>query len=406
LKTVIDIANFNADASCLDSDKWLRWLKGGRRSDFYRWLTLYVELEKPVVLALTGATAADIAVHNPEAITLINEHLTIFQVLLRPFSHDAALLRSRSGFACNFRLGKMVLESLFDHVFPAFLPPEFMLTAEQSYFLAEEQVDATFINANRFQEDIQPRIPKHIYRLKCPLGQSMLCIPVDGDLTYAYLEALDEGNADQWTKAVSHMAADTLFLWRDAESTVFFPDGNRREERWLALEQDIKRRHLPLDLKCLSASGLGQQRSDQAYLSTYPLHSLMPWLGESRMQGYIHRLSMAEARLADMDIYALGLWLFAITSDVLSAVEKTPVPKIFQPLTSNEKMVETTLLRCDRGFEGAECLLMLENYLALDDGQPLVTSKEAWASKVQGRHQFLKALLTAGDLARLVKAII
>lgn len=45
-KILVDVVNFNADASCLSSKQWMEDLKGGKRSKFYQWLLLYVNKKK------------------------------------------------------------------------------------------------------------------------------------------------------------------------------------------------------------------------------------------------------------------------------------------------------------------------------------------------------------------------
>jgi len=397
MKTLIDVANFNADASCLEGDVWLSWLENGDNSSFVKWLNLYVTYQKPIVLALTGATAADLAYNNPEAISLINDNPNIFQIIARPFAHDAALLRSRKGFVANFLLGKEVLESLFGNIFPAFLPPEFMLTAEQSYYLAVNGIQFTFINGDRFQPAMRSRISKHPYRLKCPLQKDMVCIPFDGDLTISYLDSLDRGNADLWNSTIGAVIQENLYLWRDAETVTLFHEGIKREERWLQQESGVFRKLL--DAKIIQEQ---KQNLSSNHVQTYPLHSLLPWIGESRMFSYIQKLNKMEYGVKNMDLTSIGLWLYAITSDVLSAVEKAPVPKFFEPLLPHEKPIEATLMRSDRGYEGAECLMMLERYIEDGSGVLLQTSDEVWAKKVRGRCIILDKILSEKKLKTLL----
>ena len=40
---LVDVVNFNADASCLSSRKWLLCLEGGENSLVYKWLKGYVD---------------------------------------------------------------------------------------------------------------------------------------------------------------------------------------------------------------------------------------------------------------------------------------------------------------------------------------------------------------------------
>ena len=93
-KIVVDIVNFNADASCLSSSIWLDALQGGTNSKICQWLELFVRNNKKVSLGFTGSTLADIKKFNPDAINIINEKKDIFEIILRPWSHDISLYRT------------------------------------------------------------------------------------------------------------------------------------------------------------------------------------------------------------------------------------------------------------------------------------------------------------------------
>src|SRR5260221_13154521 len=113
---VIDVVNFNADASCLAAAEWLAILDGGRRSRLCKWLDIYVTLRRRVVLGFIGGAIADLATFNPEAIALINANHDIIEVVLRPFSHDIGLLRRTRGFSVNLNLGRPVARRQFQKV--------------------------------------------------------------------------------------------------------------------------------------------------------------------------------------------------------------------------------------------------------------------------------------------------
>ena len=100
-KTVVDIVNFNADASCLPSSIWLEALKGGTNSVICQWLSLFIKNKRKVTLGFTGSTIADIKIFNPDAIKIINENKDIFEIILRPWSHDISLYRTDSLFIYN-----------------------------------------------------------------------------------------------------------------------------------------------------------------------------------------------------------------------------------------------------------------------------------------------------------------
>src|SRR5512139_357101 len=159
----IDLVNFNADASCLPAADWLRALTGGVDSGMCRWLRVYVEEQRRVVIGFTGATVADMAIMNPEAIALVNDHPDLFEVVFRPFSHDIALLRSHSGFAFNVHTGRVTIEREFTKIAPYFLPAEFMLTNAQVRHLEGVGVRGTFVNASRFKNELRSRIPEEPY---------------------------------------------------------------------------------------------------------------------------------------------------------------------------------------------------------------------------------------------------
>ncbi len=76
MKFLVDIVNFNADASCLSAQRWLEALRGGAESELCAWLGGYVETKSRVTLGFIGGTLADIAILNHEAVDLINAHPT------------------------------------------------------------------------------------------------------------------------------------------------------------------------------------------------------------------------------------------------------------------------------------------------------------------------------------------
>ena len=52
-KKVVDIVNFNADASCLSASIWMDALKGGTNSKICQWLSLFVRNKKKSLLELS-----------------------------------------------------------------------------------------------------------------------------------------------------------------------------------------------------------------------------------------------------------------------------------------------------------------------------------------------------------------
>jgi hypothetical protein len=362
---VVDIVNFNADASCLPASAWLSALEGGDGSSICRWLGLYAKARRPVVIGFTGATVADMAILNPEAIAFVNGHPDVFDVILRPFSHDIALLRSPAGFALNLKAGRAAIEKAFQHVTQYFLPAEFMLTNAQVNHLERSGIRGTFVNASRYKDELRSRIPHCPYFVRGTFSSSLRCIPIQGELGEAYLQSLHLWDAAFWNHAVTAVPHQVAFSWRDGESFLFVPDGIERERAWLAAEsREIDRVSLAAVEPALDFQEPGDEAAPtyRSYRS-YPVHSFSDWVKEFRMFGYMERLAAIEKRLDSFDHEARALWLQAINSDVFSAVEKdSPVIALrtAPPGEAASREVRWTIERSERGCEGEEFLEMLD----------------------------------------------
>ena len=386
---LVDIVNLNADASCLEACYWLKVLNGGTGSKLYRLFETYVRYGKKVTLGIAGATAADIAIRNPEVIDLINAHSQTFEVVYRPFAHDIAQLRSPEGFNENLRIGKETIDTIFRQVTPAYLPPEFMLTTEQLGELAGHGMECTFINSRRFNEETRSRLPDFPYRILTIFDQGFPCFPIDGRLTKGYLHALHFYDNSRWEKRIAEHPYDTVVGWRDGESPFFLPDGVEREIAWLRGETDrverifLREYMAQYGLECLSVS-------KHPYLQHYPVHSFSAWMREFRMLGYIERVRDFEQNLSEFSSLEKILWLQTINSDILSAVEKrSPVIQIL----SEGRVSDHTIWRTERHVEG-EAFLHLRSRVA-----DLATFEEMTAkyrgdrfahfTKLDIRHKFL-----------------
>lgn len=357
MKQLVDVINFNADASCLSTEQWFRILDGGENSELYRWLRLYVTHRKKVALGLTGATVADMAAFNPEAIALIAAAPEIFQVIARPFSHDIALLRTEAGFRANLALGLAAIRREFGDVAPYFLPPEFMLTNDQVAALGMAGIRGTFINPGRFSADLQMRIPDVPYQVKGIFQSQLECIPFAGHCTSGYLKAIHLFDATAWNEAVLSTINETVYTWRDGESSFFLPDGVEREAAWLAGEDaSVVRLHLGEPEHDYLANN---QLGDGMYHS-YPVHSFLPWMREFRMLAFVNRVVHLEQSIAEHGIDdSLFAWLMSTGSDILSAIEKkSPVVDIAP--RRGESTEGFTIMRSERGLEGEEYLLLAE----------------------------------------------
>jgi hypothetical protein len=392
MKRLLDIVNLNADASCLPAALWLAALEGGTSSRVHCWLSRYVELERKVVLGIVGATVADLRVLNPEVIELINAHPETFEIVLRPFAHDVALLRTPAGFARNLVLGKLVLERTFERVTQFYLPPEFMMSNAQVAQAVRSGVTGVFINASRFSPAVQRNIPQTPYTLRGVLGARLRCLPLLGSLTQAYLGSLHDWNGASWNRAIAAVSEDLVGSWRDGESWFFIPSGEERERAWLEQEDRSVQRVFVRDV--LPGCAFPEPDASKPHGWCYPIHSFAEWFKESRMLGYLHRLQVVEQRLAELGPLQTALWLQAINSDVLSSVEKdSPVIRIVDAPEPNAHKRAWTIWRSARGFEGEEFLSLLESVDPDFDAAGFVgTSTAPHMQKLRARLACIEAL--------------
>jgi hypothetical protein len=384
MKRLIDIVNFNADASCLDAHKWLSILEGGANSPFCRWLSLYTRHRKRIVLGMTGATVSDLTVQNPEAVTIVRDNPDIFQVILRPYSHDIPLLRTRDGFLFNVMTGKAAMERAFHRVSAYFLPPEFMLTSEQVGTLGAIGAKATFVNSKRHTPDLADRIPRCPYLVRGVMGATIGCIPVDGEMTQFYLRTIQLWDAKPWNNVVMPTGSATLRLWRDGESPFLLPHGIEREEFWLT--------HCSADRTHLGGEEYSELADRNLYRS-YPPHSFSAWMKEFRMLGYVGRIQEVERQLRKLTAPCRHLWLLAINSDILAAVEKDSPLVALRSAPGHQATQKYRIARSERGYEGEDYLSLLERCLA-DATYPLTfdTPTAPHLLKAKGRLEHLETL--------------
>jgi hypothetical protein len=394
---LVDVVNFNADASCLAAGEWLAILEGGKNSRLCSWLNIYVKLGRPVVLGFVGGAIADIAVFNPEAIELINANPAVIDLILRPFSHDIGLLRSTPGFTLNLNIGRAVTRREFPHVNEFFLPPEFMLTNLQVKNLADAGIAGVFLNPTRFKEEARHRIPNIPFLLEGVLDSCIPCIPFQGALTKDYLDALHTFDATSWNEAVLSASDTPVITWRDGESCFLIPDGIERERAWLTGESsEIRRETLTTALQGLTFSS--HDHLSFASPPSYPVHSFTAWFKEFRMLGFLRRLERIEDRLESLPKDLVVVWLQAINSDILSAVEKdSPVISLAPQLGNGTGQSHFTIWRSERGFEGEDYLALLDAAL----GEPsrlgsLSESSKPHMRKLGARIDYVRRITVEG----------
>ncbi|MEQ9423196.1 MAG: hypothetical protein RJQ09_02170 [Cyclobacteriaceae bacterium] len=352
-------------------------------------MKLYVDNGKKITLGITGATLSDMLSFNPESIHLINQYQSIFEIILRPYAHDISLIRSDAGFEMNIETGFKLIKQTFKSFTPYYLPPEFMITGSQLSKLSSYGVEGVFINANRYNEEIKKRLPDVPYEINGTLKTNINCIPINSGVTKAYLDSVHHYRSNRWNKLIDENRAIT-FSWRDGESTFFIPDGNEREGQWLIAEsEDIERRFL----KEIS-SEIGFLPSGElapSHYKFYPVHSFLAWMQEFRALGFINKVDRIEQELLELSIEQKALWLQIISSDILSAIEKSSPEISIKTSPGIQDAQSFTIWRSERGFEGEELLELLK--LSWHEAMALLNDYSGFGKKIMSRVESLKSIL-------------
>ena len=378
-KTVVDIVNFNADASCLSSSIWLDALQGGTNSKICQWLELFVRNNKKVSLGFTGSTLADIKKFNPDAINIINEKKDIFEIILRPWSHDISLYRTDSLFIYNVELGIRTIKSEFDSVSNYYLAPEFMITSRQIELISKMGIEAIFINPDRYQNDIKKRIIPTSHIVYGTSESTIKCIAIHGKTTQKYLSSCQLNDPKIWDKFIQDFPDDLIFSWRDGESFLLIPDGLSREEYLLQGESaNINRKKL----QSLEINYEDSSLYDRSYYKSYPIHSFTAWIKEMKMMWYVDRIRKIENNFSKLSDLQITLLLQLINSDILASVEKIS-PKI--KLKIKGVIEDFIIYRSERGFEGEDYLQLIDDPNFRNDSAPHI-------KKLIARHEYLKAM--------------
>ena len=395
---VIDVVNFNADASCLSNERWIKALEGGVDSDFNRWLSLYVDNAKKVVIGFPGATVADIATFNPACLDTINAHPDVFEVILRPFAHDIGLLRTPAGFRLNLDLGLQTIRNEFTAIQPYYLPPEFMCNSSHISELVSRGVRGVFLYPARFDDAIAARIPIGPFMLKGLLGKEILTLPIDHASSEAYLESIHTYSADSWNQQLQRTEIRSMFAWRDGESTFLLPDTIDREATWLRNESGGIERCFISDMDFSdSVTDKEERKLEGAGIYTYPIHSFAAWVQEMKMYWYISKVEKIEEELPQLDDFQRYVWLQLINSDILSAVEKRP-PVIEIKMDPNDNQLESyTIERLPKEYAGEAFVHLLTH---VDDDAVIAhyrQSDEPHMKLLRARVAYLENLSSPSD---------
>jgi hypothetical protein len=418
---LVEVINFNSDASCLDSRKWLYSLEGGGNSRFMQVLMSYVEYKRKTNLGLTGATIHDLVYFNPEAIDFINEHSDTFQLVIRSYAHDSPLLRLPDGFRFNLETGIEVIRQFFSNISNSYLQPEIIITGEQISILKEFGVENIFIHIYRYHESIRAKIPIIPFRVSGTLDTDIGCIPfVQKSLEDLYLLALHGVISPKcWSQGIIEAAAmntessSDIYIWRDGESSLLIPNGIEYEASLLESEhiQGITRQFLSetsFDYFFKEQSHDRDLRDN--YVNFFPTYSMKPWFNEMKLYWFISRIHEIESQFTALSNVEKKIWLLLINSDILSAVEKKP-PTIsvskdvfsVDPLDiswigvlAHSERSEITLMRSERSGEAEDYLAYWEKCHEKKASLELLlrawsTSSKAYLQKAYARIKGLAA---------------
>ena len=348
---LVDIVNWNADASCLSADRWLTALDGGAESEFCGWLRLYVEFQRPVCLGLTGPTLADLYELNPEALALVRSHPQIFSFVRRPFAHDIGLLRTAEGLACNIDYGARAMRLALGCVPDAYLAPEFMCNAMQVSALVAAAVRCTFIHPSRFDAAAAAaaNLPRQPYPVRGLFDDTLPCVPFLTKATEAYLDALHRLDSSHWNECLAEVREATAYTWRDGESAFLLPDSLLRERRWLSQESGSVQR-IGWQEAAWQIEARGEPRA-------YPIHPFSAWIREMKTYWYLADLRDIERNLVSLGPEQLHLWLLAINSDILSSIEKRS-PQV-RLVLGDGSHAHFEIRRQEKCTDGEECLALI-----------------------------------------------
>lgn len=371
--SLIDVVNFNADASCMSSKKWLKSLENGEDSRFCKLLDNYITNDRKVNLGLTGVTIKDLSAFNPEAIEKINAHPEIFEILLRTFSHDLSPLRNYKGFRLNLEVGLKIVRDNLENTIDVFLQNEIMIRNQQIETLREFGIKALFINPERYSDDVQKQIPKSPFICHGTSNSEILTIPVDDNLILKYLDSLHHNKPKYyWSKLLNE--SNLNILWRDGESALLFPSGIEFEGMVFNEEKRQKVERLFLSETIAEFQQVAYRRKNSQLINHFPQLQLDHWLSDFKMIWLLEHLSMIERSIDKLTPILQKLWLLAINSDIPASSEKNSIKiKVHQDvfkipgddiswdgIIAYERDSVLTLLRSERFFEGEEYLRLFE----------------------------------------------
>lgn len=345
---LVDVINFNSDASCLSSERWLKSLSGGRTSELFRILACYVEQRQKINLGFVGSTLSEVILLNPECIELINNYPNVFEIIYRPYIHSLSILWRDETFKRNFNLGRELTDRTFHNIVNWYLPPEFALRNSQLFTLANEEV-GTFIHPKRTKKRPSSSLVE---------GYGHIVGIHNSKIAYlGFAEFFDKYYLDILQKYHSEISFEqkTIIGWRDGESPLLLPNSVSREEYFV---DHSSQRFERIFLSDLNTSSDFQYENR---IVSYPQNSLLPWMGGFRLYWYIQEVKDLERNFEKLSSLNKMLFMFLLNSDILSCTEKTDV-QIEIVKHQGDSVVESIFLpRIEKNLDAEEILYLVKN---------------------------------------------
>jgi len=375
MSVLIDIVNFNSDASCLSSYKWMKSLGGGKNSRLCKMLDNYIRFKRKVNVGFTGMTVKDMACFNPEATEKINNHPEVFQILLRTYSHDLSPLRDNKGFVLNLDMGLSAIKSNFKNTTDIFLQNEIIVRNRGIEELARKGIRAIFINRDKYGPDLKFRIPRQSFYFYGINDAKMLTIPFSENLTFAYLAQLHGAEPfSLWRKLIER--DNTNILWRDGESALLFPGGIELEGKLFERERDSKIQTAHISEKMNDFCKCAEKKPQAYQVKHFPGYPLTHWLSDFKMFSIFQTIGIVERDIDKCSPLLQRLWTMGISSDIFSSGKMSIRIKVhkdvfkvseddisWEGVVADRKRAELMLLRAEKYFEAEQCLDLLTKLL-------------------------------------------
>jgi len=368
---MIDIVNFNGDASCL---KRARYLHAIREGEIAQWLGYYEASSRHVSVGMCGVSLIDLFIHKDSASLDLLRSSSYIHTIYRPFVHALSTVMDPSLSCINILLGILVTRTILARTSNYFLPPEFLFRMSDVLTLRKCGVEYTFDISPDTLNHANELLPYSIIRcLVHPSGASIKSINMHQCSTKAYLRCIQ----------IMSEYCGTDNLWRDGESFLFLPDGLKREEMFINQTRHVK--SIVSYVQEMSSAEL------QLELDYYPLRPLSPWIGDHANHWYRQIGNRLLEWIYDdkpITLFMLVLLLMMYSSDLRASASKDDVSFDILPLGGHARLHKFGLKREVRtGYaEALEWLADISIEVFPNDiSDSLVNSMNGSANKLTSR---------------------